>query len=76
MRTSFNQTERDLLTKNGWQVGDAVAGKNYHEIIKRSDTEIEVQVAVINDDEINDYWEWDSSWTTVERAIQYCKDRT
>ncbi len=75
MRTSFNQTERDLLTKNGWQVSDAVAGKNYHEIIKRSDTEIEVQVAVINDDEINDYWEWDSSWTTVERAIQYCKDR-
>lgn len=75
MRTSFNQTERDLLTNNGWQVGDAVAEKNYHEIIKRSDTEIEVKVAVIDDDEINDYWEWDSSWTTVERAIQYCKDR-
>lgn len=72
---SFNQQERDLLAKDAWEVSDAVAQKNYHEIIKRSDTEFEVKVCVTDEgNEWNDYWEWDSAWTTVEKAMQYCNN--
>lgn len=70
MRTPFTQTERDFLTSNGWEVkGEAVADKGYMKINKLYDEEFEVETLVIADEDHNDYWEWDSSWTTVEKAV-------
>lgn len=73
----FTVEERDLLTKAGWEVKQTVAYNNYHKIVKLGDTEIEVETWVDGDAMDNaNYWEWDSTWPTVERAVRYCVNRT
>jgi hypothetical protein len=74
MRKPFTQTERDLLVSDGWEVSDSSAHKNYHRIVKDGPL-CWVETLMIADDDRNDYWEWDSGWHTVERALQYCKNR-
>lgn len=69
----FTDEERDLLTKDGWEVCKTVAYKNYRKVAKLSEEEIEVETWVDGDAMDNaNYWEWDSTHTSLEKAVKYC----
>ena len=68
--TPFTIEETDLLIKDGWSVTSSFAYKNYHRIKKVQDEEFEVDTLVTDEPDGNDYWEWDSGYRTLEKAMR------
>jgi len=72
MKTPFTQEEKDFLVADGWEVCVSLAYKNYRKISKVQENEIEVDTWVDGDAMDSNYWEWDSTHTSLEKAVKYC----
>ena len=71
MYVPFTQEERDFLILNGWEVGRfSVACKDYTKIKKLHDNDFEVEKCMTDEPDGNDYWEFDSEWTSLEKAMR------
>ncbi len=68
----FTESEGAHLIANGWEIlpNKHRAEKNYHKIVKQGDNDFEVSVCITDEPDGNDYWEFDSEWTSIEEAVR------
>ena len=70
MKTQFTQEERNLLTNAGWEVKETVAYNGHRKIIKLFENDFEVEVWIDGDAESDNYWDFDSEWYSLEKAMR------
>lgn len=68
----FTVEQRSILTKAGWDVGCTVAYYGYRKIIKLAENDFVVETWIDGDAESDNYWDWDSAYSTFDEAYNYC----